>query len=529
MRDEMQHRPVRRVVSLALVLPLAWSLTAGVAAASDDDLGPAERPEISHPGTAPWERVPRDDVARECNLDPDLLDAAEPSMSRSPYVIVRYGKLCWAGGDQEYAVETLNTNSASKTFGALLFGLISGRTDVDELTPISDWHLPGDQSVDIIATGLTQPPANPTALMYHALTSTGHNPVLDYGLRTPWSYDAVGYRGMNSLVPIMDKIVQANPDAFPGSTSALDVARAELFAPLGMAASDWDGVVIAHTWNSNVYDMARLGLLMLRDGRWGEQQLVDPEYVHNMTHPQIEDVHTGYGYLTWLNAAEGVAALFDFKTDQECSPYAGWQEYPHAPTFEAPDDNGGAPFHENADVGVFWADGAGGQFIYVHPGLDLVIVVRDDEAAQEGDPDAEARGSDNPTGLEFHRMWRLIRPALVAMDPVYAGDEEAFCEAYRSGVHAPDLVRDGQFVATTVPVAQSAPSAVPDATPSDPSVAAAPTTEPSVASVPIDDAGATASTSSLPATGGGLVPVALLWVASALAVSSRARARRERS
>ena len=38
-----------------------------------------------------------------------------------------------------------------------------------------------------------------------------------------------------------------------------------------------------------------------------------------------------------------------------------------------------------------------------------------------------------------HRVWNAIRPALVALDPTFAGDEEAFCEAYAAGDYAPSL------------------------------------------------------------------------------------------
>lgn len=36
-------------------------------------------------------------------------------------------------------------------------------------------------------------------------------------------------------------------------------------------------------------------------------------------------------------------------------------------------------------------------------------------------------------------FWDIFRPALVAADPEYAGDEAAFCEAYARGAYAPDL------------------------------------------------------------------------------------------
>lgn len=55
----------------------------------------------------------------------------------------------------------------------------------------------------------------------------------------------------------------------------------------------------------------------------------------------------------------------------------------------------------------------------------------------EGDFHTHGRGQVNPEGHK--RVWRLVRPALVALDPVYAGDEAGFCAAYQRSEHAPDL------------------------------------------------------------------------------------------
>jgi len=59
----------------------------------------------------------------------------------------------------------------------------------------------------------------------------------------------------------------------------------------------------------------------------------------------------------------------------------------------------------------------------VHRGLDLVISVRDDMVSADGG---------KPGTFEGHkRVWNAIRPALVALDPTYKGDDEAFCAAYQ--------------------------------------------------------------------------------------------------
>jgi hypothetical protein len=75
------------------------------------------------------------------------------------------------------------------------------------------------------------------------------------------------------------------------------------------------------------------------------------------------------------------------------------------------------------DSGVWYAAGAGGQYVIGHPGLEMVVVVKD-----AGMSDAER-----------NRFWNQIVPAIVALDPMFQGDQEAFCEAYGSNRYAPDL------------------------------------------------------------------------------------------
>jgi CubicO group peptidase (beta-lactamase class C family) len=390
-------------------------------------------------GAEPWVPVPTASLAKECKLDPALLAKADKTLGNTNYAIYRYGKLCKAGGPAKQLHEPYAVNSSTKTFGALLFGLVAGRLGIDETTLFRDALPPTYYANDPGSLALAGPPPNPNARIFEALTSTGQNPAPAYGTRIPWNYETLGNRGMNGLVKLMDEQIRAHPDKFPGSKSARDVAYKEIFAPLGMKETFWDGSIIAGGMTSTVYDMGKLGELLLRQGRWGNRQLVDADYVYRMSHPQIEDVHTAYGYLTWVNSAAGVAPPYDENMDDECSPFSSWPKYPHPPTNDAPSSNGGAPFTNKYDIGTFWFDGAGGQYTYVHRGLDLVLVIRDDELAQDNDPEAQQRGASNVSGLEYHRIWRLVRPAIVALDPTFKGNEAAFCKAYREGQYAPDL------------------------------------------------------------------------------------------
>jgi len=86
----------------------------------------------------------------------------------------------------------------------------------------------------------------------------------------------------------------------------------------------------------NTYDHARFGLLFLRGGRWGDEQLVPAEWLERARVPTPE--RPDYGYLWWLN------------TDRERLPAA--------------------------PEGAYWAAGFGGNYIYVDEANDLLVVLR---------------------------------------------------------------------------------------------------------------------------------------------------------
>ena len=83
-------------------------------------------------------------------------------------------------------------------------------------------------------------------------------------------------------------------------------------------------------------DLARFGLLMEREGRWGKASVVAPEWVREMTRPSKPQ--PGYGLLWWLNA------------DRKAIPAA--------------------------PATAFWAAGFGGNYVYVDRDHDLVVVLR---------------------------------------------------------------------------------------------------------------------------------------------------------
>nr|WP_236599063.1 serine hydrolase [Ramlibacter monticola] len=107
-----------------------------------------------------------------------------------------------------------------------------------------------------------------------------------------------------------------------------DYARRQLVQPLGMAEPEYRELLHLRT-----QDMARLGQLFLQQGRWGERQLLPRDYVAEATRPQNSGgppVAMPYGFLWWILPNE-------------------------------------------APRRTFMASGYGGQMIWVHPPLDLVV------------------------------------------------------------------------------------------------------------------------------------------------------------
>jgi CubicO group peptidase (beta-lactamase class C family) len=102
-------------------------------------------------------------------------------------------------------------------------------------------------------------------------------------------------------------------------------------------------------WGGGVFisarDQARLGLLMLRRGRWGERRLLDEGWIDLSTTPSR--LNPQYGFLWWLNT--------------------GRQRYPSAP------------------AEGYCAAGAGGNITWIDPANELVAVLRwTDPAAVDG-------------------------------------------------------------------------------------------------------------------------------------------------
>jgi CubicO group peptidase (beta-lactamase class C family) len=120
--------------------------------------------------------------------------------------------------------------------------------------------------------------------------------------------------------------------------SALDFAHEVLFSPLGITDASWDaspeGINLGY---SNLFlqpeDMAKFGYLYLHGGEWDGEQVVPAGWVETSTREHIRPgtLQDGYGYQWWID-----------------------------------------------DDGYYMAIGYNGQFIFVLPELDMVVVIVSD-------------------------------------------------------------------------------------------------------------------------------------------------------
>lgn len=49
----------------------------------------------------------------------------------------------------------------------------------------------------------------------------------------------------------------------------------------------------------NSRDLAKIGKLILQDGKWNDQQIVSKEWIHKSTSPKTKITRLPYGYLWW--------------------------------------------------------------------------------------------------------------------------------------------------------------------------------------------------------------------------------------
>jgi CubicO group peptidase (beta-lactamase class C family) len=381
----MRTNTVLRTAAVAAVAAVAALLAAGCASEDDADTPAATPTTVPSSATSPsttttstttttaaagaatvwpgteWARA---DPAAE-GFDPAQLDAiaADAQAAGSNcLVVVRHGQLVgewnWNGTDPSTAQDVF---SVTKSVTSTLVGIAAADGDLSLDEPAA-LHIPAwagtpaaAVTVGDLLSGASGRHWDPVS-DYLGLVSASDQDAYAAGLAqdsppgTTWVYN-------NAAIQNLDAVLR---DATGQGTAAFATAR--LLDPIGMADSEMTGDRAGGTstfsgLHSTCEDLARFGLLFLRDGEWDGTQVVPADWVAQATGQPSQAINAAYGRLWWIND-EGTVLSDPLKAT---SAAAAAQQAPSRLVTGAPAD-------------MFWALGLGGQVVQVDPGSDTVVV-----------------------------------------------------------------------------------------------------------------------------------------------------------
>lgn len=289
----------------------------------------------------------------DSGLDLDLLAAADTRIQGLPelrntesLVVVHGGEVAFERYYRGRSPDDLaDTHSVTKSFTSAVVGALVSDGTLDLDTPVAS----------LLHAAVTSDVAKREVTVRHLLTMTSGLPA-----DGRWELCEVALHGGSWIEMMLGAPLRSAPGAeYAYNNGALHllsavvpqvagdslgtVAAQRLLGPLGVDRYEWPGDPEGHEIASGHLlitprDMAKLGLLFLREGKWEGAQLIDAGYVDAATarqapgRPFPEGV--SYGYLWWVD-------------DLACPP-------------------------------TFFAGGHGGQYIYVVPAFDLVVVTTAD-------------------------------------------------------------------------------------------------------------------------------------------------------
>jgi len=179
------------------------------------------------------------------------------------------------------------------------------------------------------------------------LLNDSHDDWVRMVLDRPMNDAPDGHWQYNSGGPIVLAAAVRATTAMPFET----FAHTNLFGPIGITTEHWfrspfDGLPHAGGGLSlRALDLARVGYLVLREGRWGDRQIISTAWLAASTAPislrprTFGSHETDYGFLWWLLPLDGQGST-----------------------------------SEQGNV-IYTCAGARGQWLFVTPALDLVIAV----------------------------------------------------------------------------------------------------------------------------------------------------------
>ncbi|MEM7218644.1 MAG: serine hydrolase [Pseudomonadota bacterium] len=204
--------------------------------------------------------------------------------------------------------------SMAKTLTAVLIGLLErdGTLATDERGLFAQWQ---DERADIRVHDLLQmssglafeevyaPDADATRMLFNEARASdvARDQPLAYPIGSRFAYSS---GTSNLLTRLFHERVGGTP------AQAYAYLRERLLQPLGLAhtivETDPSGAFVGSSYvYASAEDWARLGALLIQDGRHETEQLLNPAFVSRLQQPNNSSNDPRYGYQVWLNSAAG--------------------------------------------------------------------------------------------------------------------------------------------------------------------------------------------------------------------------------
>ena len=165
-----------------------------------------------------------------------------------------------------------------------------------------------------------------------------------------WAYHNGPY---TSLLSVLESAYDQNINLLSNQLIKEEIGMDGFWLPIGYN----------RIYFSTARSMARFGWLIANAGQWEEESLLpDETYLEDMIHPS-QNLNPSYGYLWWLNGQD--AHMLPVNRTRFDGPMVP----------EAPSD-------------AYFALGASGQIIAIHPSSGRVIIRMGDDPNDEGQPTA---------------------------------------------------------------------------------------------------------------------------------------------
>jgi CubicO group peptidase (beta-lactamase class C family) len=274
----------------------------------------------------------------------------DPLYTRAVLVVYK-GQIIGERYAKGFDKNTVNLGwSMSKSLTSAMIGILvkAGRLQVDAPAPIPEWK--GTDKEKITLKNILQQATGLDFTENYSLPSTVTNMLFSKGdmagyvsslplAKAPGSEFYYSSGNTNLLQKIIRQTVgEKEYPAFPYAALFHKInAYSFLMEP------DASGTYIGSSYSyGTARDFARFGLLYMNNGRWNGEQILPEDWRRQTTEPAPAAKQQQYGYQFWLNGVD--------------AKNPGKRIYPDVP----------------ADM--FYADGYGGQAVYIIPSAGLVVV-----------------------------------------------------------------------------------------------------------------------------------------------------------